>query len=133
MAKKSSHYSNGLTHGYRSGLEKVVNEQIIRMGHNPRYEARKLPYSKPETQHNYTPDFMLDNGIFIETKGRFTLEDRKKHIWVRDCHPDLDIRFVFNRSKSPTSKGAKGTYADWCNKHGFLYADKKIPEEWFDE
>lgn len=28
------------------------------------------------------------------------------------------------------SKGSKTSYADFCNKNGFLYADKEIPDEW---
>ena len=30
------------------------------------------------TRH-YTPDFILENGIVIETKGRFVSNDRRKH------------------------------------------------------
>ena len=24
-------------------------------------------------------------------------------------------------------------YADWCERHGFLYANKYIPDEWLEE
>ena len=30
-------------------------------------------------------------------------------------------------------KGSKTTYADWCNRYGFLYHLKLIPSEWIDE
>jgi len=30
-------------------------------------------------------------------------------------------------------KGSKNTYGDWCDKHGFLFADKVIPESWLKE
>lgn len=69
----------------------------------------------------------------METKGRFTATDRKKHLLVKAQRPDLDIRFVFSNSRAKLNKGSKTTYADWCNKHGFLYADKLIPTEWLDE
>ena len=46
-------------------------------------------------------------------------------------HPEFDIRFVFTSSKNKISKNSKTSYADWCDKNGFLYADKFIPEEWF--
>lgn len=61
------------------------------------------------------------------------LEDRKKHLLIRKQRPDLDIRFVFDNPNSRTSKQAKMTYAKWCDKHGFLYAKKLIPEEWINE
>jgi len=48
-------------------------------------------------------------------------------------HPQLDIRFVFSNSNSKLRKGAKTTYADWCVKNNFLYADKDVPQEWLDE
>ena len=43
---------------------------------------------------------MLYNGIIIETKGRFTAADRRKHLLVRKQHPHLDIRFVFENSNA---------------------------------
>ena len=49
---------------------------------------------------------------------------------VKEQHPDLDIRMVFTRSKSPISKTSKTTYGMWCEKHGFPYADKLPPLEW---
>ena len=45
----------------------------------------------------------------------------------------MDLRFVFNNSKAKLSKKSKTTYADWCNKNGFKFADKLIPDEWFNE
>jgi len=81
----------------------------------------------------YTPDFLLPNGIIVETKGRFTAEDRKKHLEIQKQHPTLDIRFVFTNSRAKIRKGSKTSYADWCSKNGFLYADKDVPQEWLDE
>jgi hypothetical protein len=63
----------------------------------------------------------------------FTAKDRRKHTLVKKQHPHLDIRFVFTRSNSRLSKQSKTTYAEWCVKQGFLYADKKIPEDWLNE
>lgn len=70
------------------------------------------------------------SGLIVETKGRFTAADRKKHLLIKEQHPDLDIRFLFQRSASRLSKKSKTTYADWCRKHGFQFADKVVPEEW---
>ena len=118
---------------YRSGLEKKVGESLKQQKIKAKYETLKIKYIKPATPHMYTPDFILPNGIIIEVKGLFNSSDRKKHILVKDQHPDLDIRFVFSNSKSKLYKKSKSTYRDWCIKHGFLYADKDIPQEWIKE
>lgn len=119
--------------GYRSGLEETLAAQLKAAGIEAQYESEKIGYVKPESKHKYTPDFLLPNGIFIESKGRFLTADRHKHLLIKKQHPDIDIRFVFQRSKSPISKGSKTTYADWCIKNGFQYADKTIPQAWLDE
>lgn len=68
--------------------------------------------------------------LIIETKGRFVTADRLKHIEIKKQRPDLDIRFVFSNSRQRISKTSRTTYASWCEKHGFLYADKEIPASW---
>jgi hypothetical protein len=94
------------------------------------YESRKLQYIKPTTRHTYTPDIILPNGIVLELKGRLTLADRQKMILVKAQHPDLDIRFVFQSSKTKINKASKTTYAMWAEKVGFPYCDKTVPEDW---
>ena len=96
------------------------------------YEEFKIKWVDPKTK-TYTPDFVLENGIIIETKGRFISPDRAKHLAVRDQYPDLDIRFVFTNSKARLYKGSKTTYGMWCDKHGFKYADRLIPDAWLKE
>jgi hypothetical protein len=122
-----------LVKGFRSGLEDVVAAQITSRGLDPQYETVKIEYVKPEKKHKYTPDFPLPNGIIVETKGRFDVADRQKHLLIKAQHPEKDIRFVFSNSRQRISKGSQTTYADWCRKHGFLFADKLIPESWFNE
>jgi len=119
-----------LLHGFRSGLEDKVSNQLIEAGVPVKYEEMKISYFRPETTHKYTPDFELPNGIIIETKGRFMLADRKKHLLIQQQHPELDIRFVFSSSKAKLSKGSKTTYASWCTKFGFEFADRLIPIAW---
>jgi hypothetical protein len=120
-----------LRKGYRSGLEDKTVDDLKGRRIKFEYEKLKIEYWKPASKHTYTPDFvLLDSGIIVETKGYFTAADRKKHLLVREQHPDLDIRFVFSNSKSKLSKKSKTTYGDWCDKNGFIYADKVIPKEW---
>jgi len=125
--------SKAIKNGYRSGLEDRISDQLKSLSVPVKYEEFKIKYLVPESLHTYTPDFELPNGIIIESKGRFVAADRKKHLLVQQQHPKLDIRFVFSNSKAKISKGSKTSYADWCIKHGFLYADKLIPEEWINE
>jgi len=132
MRKKVTKRQAAVKNGYRSGLEEVIDNTLKQHSVDGEYEKHKIKYTKPATEHTYTPDFRLPNGIFIETKGRFVTEDRKKHILIKKQHPELDIRFVFQNSKNKIRKGSPTTYADWCIKHGFKYADKTIPQEWLD-
>ena len=116
--------------GYRSGFENKVASALSEQSISFEYEVTQIEYIKPQTNHKYTVDFTLPNGILIETKGRWTTEDRKKHLLIKDQHPELDIRFVFQNPKGKIRKGSKTTYADYCDKHGILWADKEIPKEW---
>ena len=118
---------------YRSGLEVKNQDYLKSLGIDGQYEENYLIYIVPSSEHKYTPDFVLPNGIIIETKGVWDAEDRKKHLLIKEQHPELDIRFVFTRSKAPIYKGSKTTYASFCEKNNIKYADKLIPREWIDE
>lgn len=124
----------GLKYGFRSGLEESIAADLTSKGVGFTYEELKIPYVKPAKPCKYTPDFViLTNGIIIESKGRFITEDRQKQLLIKQQHPDLDLRFVFSNSRSRISKRSNTTYADWCEKNGFPYADKAVPEEWLKE
>jgi hypothetical protein len=133
MAKKRAPYSVkavAAKYGFRSGLEMTIDESLKSRGIDGEYEKHIIQFTKPETHHKYHPDFKLPNGIFVETKGRFLTDDRKKHLLIKAQNPNLDIRFLFQNSKTKISKASKTTYADWCIKHGFIFADKEIPDDW---
>ena len=117
---------------YRSGLEDRLVESLSKIQKEVRYEKLKIEWEDLRYR-TYTPDFLLDNGIIIETKGRFMAADRRKHIAIKKQHPELDIRFVFTSSRRKLSKGAKTTYALWCEKNKFLYADRVVPQDWLKE
>ena len=134
MATRSKIRSAALKHGWRSGLEEVVSEALTAAGVRFKYEPVALEYEQPATKRKYTPDFwLLDNGIIVETKGRFVTEDRKKHLLVRASHPDLDIRFLFSNARARIGKKSNTTYAMWCDAKGFKWAHRTIPDEWLHE
>jgi hypothetical protein len=120
----------GLKYGFRSGLEERIAANLDAKGMGFTFEELVIPYTKPAKSSKYTPDFVLSNGIIVESKGRFLTEDRQKHLLVKAQHPHLDIRFVFSSSKAKINKRSPTSYADWCDKNGFLYADKDIPFAW---
>ena len=126
----SSKRANALKAGWRSGLEEDVAKALTEAGVPFTYEETKIRYIKPASEHQYTPDFVLDNGIIVETKGRFLIADRKKHMLIKRQQPHLDIRFVFSNSNQKLNKGSYTTYAQWCVKNGFQYSDKTIPRDW---
>lgn len=131
MKNPKDKYAAARVLGYRSMLEVAIADQLKSLGVDFEYETLKIPYQKKD--RIYKADFVLPNGIIIEGKGRFKSEDRSKHLLIKEQHPELDIRFVFSNSSNKLNKNSKTTYASWCEKHGFLYADKVIPGEWLDD
>lgn len=125
-------FKAALKHGYRSGLEIKIKDYLQENNVPVKYEQIKIEW-EDLMYRTYTPDFVLPNGIIIEVKGRFTSDDRRKHLAVKRQHPKLDIRFVFESSKRKLSKGSKSSYGQWCDKHGFMYYDRIIPQEWLNE
>jgi len=117
---------------FRSGLEERTSKYLKKLKVKFTYEKLKIKWQDLRYR-TYTPDFVLANGIIVETKGRFIVSDRQKHLMIKEQHPDLDIRFVFSNPNSKLYKGSKTTYADWCDKHGFKWAKEEIPLEWIKE
>lgn len=123
----------GLKYGFRSGLEEQEAQALGDAKVPFAYESFKMPY-RVERDAKYTPDFLLlRSGIVIETKGRFVSADRQKHKLIKAQHPDIEIRFVFSNANAKIAKKSKTTYAMWCEKEGYLWAHKTIPDEWLKE
>ena len=118
---------------FRSGYEKKVYESIPR---NQRgfvdYEPQK-PVIRYTTSSRYIPDLRLPGDIFIECKGYFDARARAKMLAVKKQHPELDIRFLFQRANNRLTKSKNSMmYWEWAERHGFLWAEGTcVPEEWF--
>ena len=119
-------------YGYRSGLEVKLSDYLKELKIDFGYECIKIEW-EDLAYRTYTPDFVLPNGIIIETKGIFTAADRRKHLAIKKQHPKLDIRFVFENHRRKLRKGAKSTYGEWCDKHGFMCYNRIVPEDWLKE
>ena len=91
---------------FRSKLEARIAELFETLGVIYEYESTKVPYV---IQHNYTPDFCLANGIYLEAKGYWDPESRRKMLAVKKANPELDIRMVFQSPYNTISNSANAT------------------------
>lgn len=114
---------------YRSKFEAKIAEDLEARGIAFRYEAERLPYEEPRI---YVSDFVLPHAVFVEAKGYFSPQDRKKLLALRRAHPDLDLRLLFERPENKIGKGPhSATYAKWATANGFKWAKGPgIPQEW---
>ena len=118
-----------LSHGFRSRFEFEFAQYLAKSKIKYKYEKDKFRYIVPIK--SYTPDFyLMDYGFYLELKGNLDVTDRVKHLLVKEQNSSLDVRFIFPNSKKKIYKGSKTTYAAWCDRHGFLYADNRIPNIW---
>lgn len=131
--------------GYRSKAEEEVAKWLMDHEIAFQYESLKLEYYKTvrggiclkcgeksavKQKRSYTPDFVLDNGILIEYKGRLTSQDRNKLIAVKESNPDVNLKLLFG-SNNKLNKGTTKRYADWAAEHGFDYhIGKQPPKRW---
>ena len=127
----------------RSGLERQHYEQLKESGIGFEYEPEKIEYRKRVIKgickkcgctdvyqrKNYIPDWVLANGIRIESKGRLTSQDRSKMLAVKEQYPNLDLRIVFGTNNKLNKNKAK-RYAEWASENGFKFGIKTIPQSW---
>ena len=113
---------------FRSNLEKSVADLLEQLGVSYLYESEKLSYT---ISHNYTPDFVLPNYKYLEAKGYWAAEDRRKILAVKRDNPDIDLRMIFQSPYNTISKKSKTTYAQWCDRHDIPWTSyKDIPIDW---
>jgi len=121
------------TKKFRSKFEKGVFEHAKKHKHQLEYEP-PTPVIRYVTPAVYVPDFRINGNIYVECKGYFSPRDRKKMRLVKRDNPTLDIRFVFQRANNQLTKSPNSMmYWQWAERHGFIWADKNIPEEWYEE
>ncbi len=129
----------------RSKFERKIADYLDNKGIKYEYEKYSYEFDEPIRKHKahcldcgssnlrrigwYTPDFFLDNGYIIETKGRFTAADRRKMLSVKEGHPKEKFVMLFMRDNK-IHKNSETKYSDWCEKNGFDYAIGLPKEEW---
>lgn len=114
---------------FRSQFEANFHRDLRERKIKAEYEPDRIQFI-PKARH-YTPDFYIEErDFYVETKGYFVSADRTKHLLIKEQHPDLDIRFVFLNANNRLSKKSQTTYAQWCDRYGFKYSDRRLPEQW---
>ena len=115
---------------FRSKFEAQVAKELIKSKAKFTYETVSYDYI---ISSSYTPDIILPNCV-VELKGTLLKEERKKYIAVKTQHPSLSLRFCFQNANNKLSKAKRSlTYWQWAERHGFLWCNKTIPEEWYAE
>lgn len=126
-----------LKHGFRSGLEDSVDDLLKANEISYGYETEIITYVQPAISRKYIPDFVIPKRtgdiMFLETKGRWVKADRQRFDWIFDQYPGIDIRFIFQNPNAKLYKGSKTTYAQYCDKKGWKWAKKNVPQEWLNE
>ena len=113
---------------FRSKLEEQVADLLVDLGVKYEYETTKVRYI---INYVYTPDFVLPNGVVLECKGYWDAADRRKIKAVKELHPYMDLRMVFQAPYNKISKKSKTTYAQWCDRHDIPWSSyHEIPIEW---
>ena len=111
----------------RSHLEEQVADLLEQLGVDYEYESEKLSYI---IEAKYIPDFKVGD-VYLEAKGYFPADQRRKMKAVKKANPELDIRFIFQNPFTKISKRSKTTYSMWAERNGFpwcvYYA---IPVDW---
>jgi hypothetical protein len=119
----------------KNPFEKHIWDQLLsrkRKTYVASYEAETLEYI---SVRRYLPDFILvfstsGHKRYIETKGYFRPEDRKKIEAIKKT--GVDIRLIFMKDQKIYKKG-KITYTMWCDKHSIPWAIGNMPSEWYKE
>ncbi len=116
------------TSKFRSTLEQRIATLLMTLGISYEYESERVSYT---IEHHYTPDFVLPNHVYLEAKGYWAPEDRRKVLAVKKDNPDMDLRMVFQAPYNTISKRSKTTYAQWCEKHEIPWTHfHDIPLDW---
>ena len=136
-----------LESNYRSKLEERVAEQLESAGVRFTHESKWVPYVVPERTAKYLPDMVIDGtNILIECKGFFGggrqfggkssdgAKERHKLLLIKEQHPEIDLRLVFQRASTPIYPKSPTSYGKWATDHNIPWSDKGVvPQQWLEE
>jgi hypothetical protein len=119
---------------YRSGFEARIADQLRGCRVDFEFEPDRIPYLKRVMNGSclacgtkdvyqkrlYTPDFKLGPYYYVEAKGAFPANERIKMKLVKQQHPELEIRIIFQRNNL-LRKDKPERYSDWAIANHFPY------------
>ena len=114
--------------GFDSQYEQTVFECIKAAGVVPEYHPPGVPYQLSAV---YVPDFRVGD-IYLEIKGYFDQDQRRKMAAVREARPDLDIRILF-QNRDRNIPGGEMLLSKWCQKYRIKCAFRTMPDDWLEE
>ena len=106
----------------KNKFELKIFNQLEKANIDFKYESERIPYI---IAGHYIPDFVIKTAtgnIYLETKGYFRPEHKRKMAAVKKMHPELDIRLIFYSASKSNIR--------WAIKHGFKFAFHQVPEDW---
>lgn len=86
-------------------------------------------------RRNYRPDFVLANGIYLESKGRLTSAERTKILEILNTSQLItrdNYRLLFMGDKR-INKNSDTRYSDWAAKNGIVFhvsPKGEVPKQW---
>jgi hypothetical protein len=145
MAGKRNY--RGYHPGWDSAFEQQISDHLRGLEIPFEYERESLVFVKTISksvcrecgskrcgqERVYTPDFFLPDGVILEAKGYFDPSARARHKLIREQHPRLDLRLVFQRNHIIQSSKNKIRYSNWCEDNDIKYwvCDVQLPSlEW---
>ena len=82
-------------------------------------------------ERSYTPDVRFANGIYLEIKGKLTPQKRTLMRQFVKCHPELDLRFIFQNDGWLT-KRKRTSYSEWAMGIGCgATVGQAVPSTWY--
>ena len=116
----------------KNDLEESVQNVLDALFDEVDYETEVLPYT---IEGNYTPDFICRDSdgdvLYVEAKGYFDPEARRKMKAVKKSHPDKKILLVF-QNDSKLRKGGRMRCSDWAKRHGFHFTTLSKLRKWLE-
>lgn len=131
MARRKRRTTKGGRRGeLKNNLEVSVDKILRDIFEDVKYETETLPYV---IEGNYRPDFICTDEkgekLYVEAKGYFDPEARRKMKAVRKAHPDKKFLLVCQRD-STLRKGGKMRYSDWARRYGFHFTTVNKLHKW---
>ena len=120
----------------RSKFEENVAKAFKQKKIKFEYEPEVVRFVQPAKPRKYTPDWRITTKagdvLLVETKGKLTVADRQKFVWLKEQHPTMNLVLLFMNASVKLRKNSPTSYGEWATKKGFKWIDwkKGFPKEW---